>query len=594
MQQNAQLIITLASITLIYSFFYFYIYKQDKHKYIALWGFGWGIYSVGYLMDLFILTDDHTSGYRNILYILSSYFILLGTFEFTEHKLFKLLTSKASILASSSVVFLLLLIFYISGEQFASPLGLIASILLSAISVGTGIIFLVHEENSEPIGPTIEVHKRDITIDLTAWILIIWGTQNGFYRFVTPEYNISSWYYISSIFLTNILNIALILVHSAKSNVDIIQSERLYRLLAENSRDVIVKIQLQPKYSFIYVSPAIYQLAGYQAQELYSDFNFLLKHIKADDRKSYLDYLGTTTDVDSKIMFRLIRNNREIIWVEQHSTLIFDDKGVPIYIEAIMRDISERMAVEENLFKSENARRQLLANISHELRSPITSIIGYLSAINDNLLPNPSESARYVKTCLDKSVTLNALIQDLFELSRLEAKQLPFQFEKIDAQEYFFDIFQKYKLDIENEHASAEINLIHDPLASDNISIDRRRMDQVFHNIVRNALNHLPENGNITFKYDSKANIANQFVKRNRNAYILFAIADNGTGIPEKDLQLIFKRFYRANTTHLNTGSGLGLTICKEIIELHGGYIWAESKEKIGTTIFIALPKLKD
>lgn len=591
MQQNVQLIITLASISLVYTFFYFYIYKQDKHKYIALWGFGWGIYSIGYLMDLFVLDNDHMSGYRNVLYILSSYFILLGTFEFVEHKLFKFLTSRVSTLASSLLVFLLLLVFYISGERFAFPLGLIASILLSSISVGTGIIFLVHEESSEPIDPSIEVQKRNLTIDLTAWILIIWGTQNGFYRFFTPEYSISSWYYISSIFLTNILNIALILVHSAKSNFDIVRSEKLYRLLAENSRDVIVKIQLQPIYNFVYVSPAMYQLSGHEEQDLYNDFYFFLKHIKADDRSAYLDYLRNTSEVDSKIMFRLIRKNREIIWVEQHSTLIFDDNGDPAYIEAILRDITDRMAVEEDLLRSENARRQLLANISHELRSPITSIIGYLSAINDNLLASTTESAKYIKTCLDKSITLNALIQDLFELSRLEAKQLPFQFEKTNAKEYFREVFQKYKIDIESENAVAELNLTLEPAVSDYISIDRMRMDQVFYNIVRNALNHLLDNGTVSFRYDPKGNISSQIVKRARNDYVVLAVVDNGVGIPKKDVPLVFKRFYRASDTRSNTGSGLGLTICKEIIELHGGHIWVESKEKAGTAIFIALPK---
>ena len=591
MQHNYQFIITLASISLIYSLFYFYIYRQNKHHYIAIWGFGWMIYSLGYLFDLVSFTGTYSFIFKNFLSIISAFFLLIGTFEFVGNKFYKFF---AFLFLLIFTVFLGLSLIIAASENiyyFSKLLALTASIFLSAISVGTGIIFLVHENDSH--SNLTYGEKKDITIDIAAWAFIIWGTHKGFYNFVTPDFDISSWNYISSIFLTNILNIALILVHSAKSNLDIIESERLYRLLAENSRDAIIKISLMPNPHYIYISPAIKEITGYREQEFYENVNSFFHIIANEDQLRYRDYLLNIKEIDSKIIFRLKPKDKQQIWIEQHSTLIPDEIGSPLYVEAILRDISDRMLIEENLFNSETARRQLLANISHELKSPITSIIGYLSIIQDNLLSTPQQALKFVKTCLEKAITLNLLIQDLFELSKLEAKQLSFQFEKINASVYFLDTFHKFKTDIEKAGAMASFEMFGQASDEIFILIDKRRLDQVFYNIIVNALNYSEKDSKIQFLYNTTQGFHWPVAEQSRNSYVIFAIKDNGSGIPEEELSLIFQRFYRSKSSLGVNGSGLGLAISKEIVDLHNGMIWAESNDE-GTAMYVAAPKINN
>ena len=372
------------------------------------------------------------------------------------------------------------------------------------------------------------------------------------------------------------------------------ESERLYRLLAENSRDAIVKISLLPEISFIYISPAIKEITGYTEHEFYREPDFFTGIIADEDRARYRDYLLQIKEIDSKITFRLRQKNKMQIWIEQHSSLVFDENGVPLYVEAILRDVSDRMLIEENLFNSETARRQLLANISHELKSPITSIIGYLSVIQDNLLSTPQEALKFVRTCLEKSITLNELIKDLFELSKLEAKQLSFQFERVNAEEYFWDAYNKFKTDIEKSGATAIFETSGRATEKTVISIDKRRLDQVVYNIIANALNYIEKNGVIKFKYNPKKGFHWPDEKKNRDSFVIFAIEDNGAGIPKEELSLIFQRFYRSRSSAGTGGTGLGLAISKEIVDLHGGVIWAESRRQKGTTLYVAVPKIHD
>lgn len=591
MDQNYQLVITLASISLIYSFIFFYIYKQSKHKYIAIWGFGWMIYSLGYLLDLFTFAGPFSVILKDFLSIVSSFFLLLGTFEFVGSKFSRMFISISIVFSAVIMVFSLMLYNTDSVRYLSDQLTLTASVLLSVISVGTGIAFLTHEERSQE--SILSGNKRDITIDITAWLFIIWGMHKGFYNFVTPDYAVSPWNYISSIFLTNVLNIALILVNSAKSNSEITSSERLYRLLAENSRDAIMKINLFPMQCCIYVSPAIHAITGYQEKNFYQRPDFFIGIVDEQDRARYSEYVKNIRQLDSKITFRLRRQDNKVIWIEQHSTFVYDEYGSPSSIEAILRDISDRMQIEESLFNSEIARRQLLANISHELKNPITSIIGYLSVIGDNLISSPETYLKYVKICLEKSLTLNSLIQDLFELSKLEAKQLPFQWEKTNAAEYIQDTYLKYKIDIEKAGVRSRLTGFENPGEDLYISIDKRRFDQVLHNIVSNALNNIDKDGEILFHFNQQDGFSRSEVEQNRASYILLSIEDNGVGIPEADLSLIFQRFYKSPSSAANGGTGLGLSISKEIINMHQGIIWAESQVDKRTTIFIALPKLE-
>ncbi|MBR0597307.1 PAS domain-containing sensor histidine kinase [Clostridiales bacterium BAD-6] len=430
--------------------------------------------------------------------------------------------------------------------------------------------------------------SKDIVFDITAWAFIIWGIHKGFYDFVTPGYDSSTWNYISSILLTNILNISLVLTYSAQNNNEIRKSENLYRLLTENSKDIIANIKLYPEIRYLYLSPAIQYVTGFEAPDFYNDPKLFSEIIPEPDRTQYFDYLLNSSNSDGIFLFRLSRKDKKEIWLEQHSTIFYDENHNPAYIEAIIRDVTARKRVEERLFNSESSRKKLIANISHELNTPITSIIGYLSIIQDNLLSSPANYLEYIKICMDKSLTLKALIQDLFELSKLESGQIRFHYAKINAYEFFQEMISKLSIDIKKS-CTWDIQITSSHL-KDFILIDKMRMEQVFRNLINNSLNHMDSAGHIVFSYGNKKGAELPYRIKDDDSYIIIGIKDNGTGISPEELPNIFDRFYRCSNSSSIKGTGLGLSICKEIITIHNGIIWAESIETVGTTLYITLP----
>ncbi|MCG8485435.1 MAG: ATP-binding protein [Clostridia bacterium] len=589
MNSLTQSIITLVSISLIYSFFYFYIYIQNKHRYLAIWGFGWIIYSLGYLFS-------YNFGFEAMLFkyscsIMSSAFLLLGTLQLLNYSFYPVLR-RTLVMTSILIAVIILITFRVHDiTTIHHLLSLPVSLMVSIISVFTGIVFLVHDTPNHQIENNLFI--VGIIKDFTGWMFIIWGMHKGYYSFVNPNFFFSSWNYISSIILTNILNISIILTSTQQNNIELAKREQLYRLLAEHSQDLIIKFNVYPQKTFSYISPSVLPITGYSKDFFYKDYHHFYDIIYDDDKYLYLNFIKNLDESNLSLVFRMVKKDSKIIWIEQHTTIICDEENKPISFEAILRDITQVKENEEKVFKSETSRRQLLANISHELRTPITSIIGYLSLIVDNIITHPKEQIDYIKICLDKSVTLNVLIEDLFELSKLEADQLLFDFKKIDVNDLMAEIYNEFKFDVENINIKFTLIPYNTPDGlCPNIWIDKTRIIQVFRNLIHNSINNITNDGKITISCkDFNPTILPKPISINPiNDYILFTIKDNGIGISKNDLPNIFERFYRKKTAGIKEGTGLGLSISKEIVKKHNGEIWAFSEENVGTTIYIILP----
>ncbi len=238
-----------------------------------------------------------------------------------------------------------------------------------------------------------------------------------------------------------------------------------------------------------------------------------------------------------------------------------------------------KKSIELQLQYEEN-RKELISSISHDLKTPITAIKGYVEGIMDGVANSPEKVNKYVKTIYAKSVDMDKLIDDLFLFSKLDLKKLPFNFERVDIKEYFQDCIDEIQVDLQQKNI--ELSFDSTGVSSTLVIADREKLKRIVTNIIQNAIKYM----------DKEKGIINIRLKEEAES-IVVQIEDNGQGISEDDIPFIFERFYRADPSrNLSTGgSGLGLAIAKQIIEGHKGRIWAESKLDIGTSMFFTLKK---
>lgn len=238
----------------------------------------------------------------------------------------------------------------------------------------------------------------------------------------------------------------------------------------------------------------------------------------------------------------------------------------------------------DDRMRYEQENRELISNISHDLRTPITAIKGYVEGIMDGVADTPEKIDRYIRTIYNKTNEMDALINELSLYSKIDNNSIPYNFVKINVAAYFDDCIEDISMDM--EAADVDLNYENTCARDTRIIADPEQLRRVIGNIITNAA-----------KYNQKEERRIQIkVNPYDEDYICIGIRDNGSGIAEKDLPLIFKRMYRTDASRNSStgGSGLGLAIARKIVEEHGGKIWAESEEGQGTLIAFTLKKYKE
>jgi signal transduction histidine kinase len=231
----------------------------------------------------------------------------------------------------------------------------------------------------------------------------------------------------------------------------------------------------------------------------------------------------------------------------------------------------------------EENRKTLVANISHDLKTPITAIQGYIEALLDGSIKNEEVKDKYLNTIHHNTVYINKLIDDLFLFSKLDMQKLDFSYDSIQIGSFMNDFMEEYKFDLEEKNIKFQyITQLEQDYC---ISLDGKRFHQAFNNIISNAVKHGPE-------HDLSIKI-NLYLQKD---FICLDIKDNGPGISADKLPYIFERFYRIDVERKKdyVCTGLGLAIAQELIEAHGGEITVSSIENEGTCFTIMLPILKD
>ena len=228
-----------------------------------------------------------------------------------------------------------------------------------------------------------------------------------------------------------------------------------------------------------------------------------------------------------------------------------------------LADSINRMA--EELTRLEDSRRSFVANVSHELRSPMTCMRGYVQAMQDGVIPQ-EEMPRYLQIVLDETDRLTDLVKDLLDLSRLESGKFPLTLAPFDGNELMRRNLINFEPRIDQKHIAVAVDLAEGPLY---VLADANRINQVVSNIIDNAVKFMDGEG-------SRLTVCTA----RQGKDVRFTIANNGPRIAEADLPYIFERFYKADKAHTSgQGTGLGLSICQRIMQQHGSEITVRSSD---------------
>ena len=246
-----------------------------------------------------------------------------------------------------------------------------------------------------------------------------------------------------------------------------------------------------------------------------------------------------------------------------------------------MRRRLKESTEEKSLIEKEN--RELISNISHDLKTPITAVKGYVEGIMDGVADTPEKMDRYVRTIYNKTNEMDHLINELTFYSKIDTNRIPYTFNKLNVEDYFEDCSEEVGLELETRG----IELVYANYVEKDVMViaDGEQIRRVIHNIISNAI-----------KYMDKPNGIIQIRIKDVGDFIQIEIEDNGKGIGPKDLPYIFDRFYRTDVSRNSSkgGSGIGLSIVKKILEDHGGKVWATSRLGIGTIMYFVLRKYQE
>lgn len=240
-----------------------------------------------------------------------------------------------------------------------------------------------------------------------------------------------------------------------------------------------------------------------------------------------------------------------------------------------MRD--ELKVALEKTQELERSRKELIACVSHDLRTPIASIKAYVDGLKSGIALDAEKRNKYISVISKKTDSLIDLINDLFQHSQAELGELKMVFTESYSGEFLNKIVQPMKLEAQKKSI---VLYIKEPIANVIISVDKKRIEQVIMNLIQNAIKYTPQGGSVYFTTEIEGK------------YLKIIVKDSGFGISQRDLPFIFEKFYRGEKSRSRDfgGAGLGLSICKYIVEKHGGTIYVASIEDAGSEFWFTIP----
>ncbi|WP_373762626.1 ATP-binding protein, partial [Jeotgalibaca porci] len=256
-------------------------------------------------------------------------------------------------------------------------------------------------------------------------------------------------------------------------------------------------------------------------------------------------------------------------------SIIQRETGFISGLVCVLTDITEQEKVEQE-------RRNFVSNVSHELRTPLTSVKSYTEALQDGFWKDEDVAPNFLQVISTETDRMIRMVTDLLHLSRMDQGNMQLELEYVSMNDLFTHILDRFDMMLLSEaYREKNYKIVRDFTQRTLwVEIDQDKITQVIDNIMNNAIKYSPDGGSVTCR-----------LMETHNSVVL-SVTDEGMGIPPKDLNHIFERFYRVDKARARSmgGTGLGLAISREVLGLHGGRIWATSVENKGSTFFISLP----
>jgi PAS domain S-box-containing protein len=366
-----------------------------------------------------------------------------------------------------------------------------------------------------------------------------------------------------------------------KRTHDLRESESRFRRLADNARDLIWRIKI-PEGNIEYASPASRRILGFTPEELYEDHTLLLNSLREEDRPSFREFWESVKrgDPPETLEICMVAASGEPRWIYQSNVLVTDESGVPLALEAICTDITERKRIESERealiadLKAKNGELELFTyTVSHDLRSPLVTIRGFADGLKEDLASGDmGRVGEDVQRIISAAEKMNLLLRDLLELSRVG--RIMNSSSEIFLPELIGEVRELLHAEISGSGAVIELR---EPLPV--VRGDFPRIREVFQNLIENAI-----------KFTSRGETPRILIgSERRNGEEVIYVRDKGIGIDPSQRERIFGLFQKIDRNQ--PGTGLGLALARRIIEVHGGRIWVESPgEGGGATFCLTIP----
>jgi signal transduction histidine kinase len=356
------------------------------------------------------------------------------------------------------------------------------------------------------------------------------------------------------------VRIAAVAIQRRRAEAELRESECRFRMLAENSRDIVFKLRLKPAPRVEYVNPIAARLTGYAPAELYADPELGAPCIYP---KAWLDPATARAELAAEpIVAQCQRRDGTLVWMEQNFTLSSDARGNLTALEGISRDITKRKEAEEALLEADRRKSEFRAILSHELRNPLGSMSNAVYVLG-RAAPG-SERARRALAVIERQLAqLSRLIDDLLDVTRITRGRVELRREPLELGEIIRAIAEDYRSSFAKRRIHLEVHVPPSPVFIDG---DRTRIRQILENLLHNALKFTPLGGQASISVAADGDA-------------LLRVQNSGPPIPADVLDSLFEPFVQADHTlaHSAGGLGLGLALTKGLVDLHGGRLQVES-----------------
>lgn len=368
------------------------------------------------------------------------------------------------------------------------------------------------------------------------------------------------------------------------------ESEEKYRNITENIDDFLftyerIGLTLRP----IFCTSSIQKVTGYTQADFLTDSKLFLKSIHPSDfsviKPKLINLLKSRIQLSGEFEFRIINRQGNIVWVRAKVNLVRTGTGRIQKIFGLVSDVTFRKRAEEelkkstqNLIKLNETKDRFISIISHDLRTPFSSILGFTDLLANDEELSEDERKQYVKYIQESSRSMLALVNSLLDWTRLQTGRIKFEPQKLDISKIISDSINALSgMAIQKgiEVSSSITNPIY-------LFVDKSLINQVFNNLISNSIKFTNKGGSVIILSEAITN--SRFVK--------FVVKDSGIGIKEEDLSKLFSvdSKFTSEGTAGEKGSGLGLSLVKEIVEKHGGSISVNSEYGVGTEFMFTLP----